>query len=114
MQKKPRINFMFLSLLFCLLWITGFVLAVDRLGKDTAEEQQRALEAAIERNITSCYALEGMFPPTLEYMKQHYGLTYDEKLFFVDYRPIAANIRPDYFIIERTPENEAFDFSRQP
>ena len=105
---------MFISLLFCVLWIAGFVIAVDRLEKNTAEEQKKALEAAIERDITSCYALEGMFPPELEYMKQHYGLSYDEQLFFVDYRPIAANIRPDYIIIERTEKNDIANLFRHP
>ena len=114
MRKKLRVNPTFLSLLLSILWIAGFVIAVNRLEQNTAEEQKKALEAAIERNITSCYALEGMFPPGLDYMKQHYGLSYDEQLFFVDYRPIAANIRPDYIVIERTAENETTGFFRRP
>ena len=31
-------------------------------------------------------------------------LTWDEKLFYVDYRPVAANIRPYYIIISLTEE----------
>ena len=54
---------------------------------------------AMERDITACYALEGMYPPDLEYIRVHYGLTYPESRFYVDYRPIASNIRPDYAVI---------------
>ena len=114
MRKKRFFNLTIASTLFCILWIAGFVVAVNRLEQNAAGEQRRALEAAIERDITSCYALEGMFPPDLEYLKQHYGLSYDEALFFVDYRPIAANIRPDYIIIERTEENQSLDFPLRP
>ena len=70
-----------------------------RMQRQHLEEQRESLEKGIERCITSCYALEGCFPPTLEYMEEHYGLHYDESVFFVDYRPVAANIRPEYFII---------------
>ena len=35
----------------------------------------------------------------LEYMEQHYGLTYDKKTFFVDYMPIAGNLYPDVTVI---------------
>ena len=61
-----------------------------RMQRQHLEEQRESLEKGIERCITSCYALEGCFPPTLEYMEEHYGL---------HYRPVAANIRPEYFII---------------
>ena len=64
------------------------------------EAQREALEQALDHAVTSCYALEGMYPPDLEYMKEHYGLVYDEDLFYVDYQPVAANIRPAYYIIE--------------
>ena len=32
-------------------------------------------------------------------MEEHYGLSYDKSQFFVDYQPVAANIRPDYFVL---------------
>ena len=37
----------------------------------------------------------------LSYMEEHYGLTYDKDLFFVDYQPIGSNIRPDVTVISR-------------
>ena len=63
--------------------------------------QQESLEKAIARDIVQCYAIEGQYPPTLQYMEEHYGLTYDKDTFFVDYQPIAANLYPDYTVILR-------------
>lgn len=82
-------------------WIAVYLLLAGTVGQKTAADQEVSLEQALDHAITSCYALEGMYPPDLDYMKEHYGLIYDEDQFYVDYRPIASNIRPDYFIILR-------------
>ena len=37
----------------------------------------------------------------LEYLKENYGLTYNEDLFYVDYRTTGANLIPDVTIIEK-------------
>ena len=61
----------------------------------------RILEKAIDRSITQCYALEGVYPDNLAYLEQEYGLTYNKEHFFVDYQYIGSNLRPDITIIER-------------
>lgn len=57
--------------------------------------------AGIKPRIVYCYATEGTYPESLEDLKAHYGLTYDEDLFFVDYQTVGANIYPDVTIIEK-------------
>ena len=37
-----------------------------------------------------------------DYIKEHYGLIYNEQLFFIDYQPIGSNIMPDVTILTRT------------
>ena len=41
---------------------------------------------------------------SLEYMEEHYGLSYNKDLFFVDYAPYASNIYPEVTIIRRQVE----------
>ena len=89
------------SLTIFALIVVFFLMAVEYSGRSTIEKQQESLENAISRDIVQCYAIEGMYPPSLEYMEQHYGLTYDKNTFFVDYQPIAANLYPDYTVILR-------------
>ncbi len=76
-----------------------FFHALSQFGRSTLLRQQESLEKALSRDIAECYAMEGMYPPSLSYMKEHYGLTYDETLFFVDYRPIGGNLYPDYVVM---------------
>ena len=97
---SPRF-FKVASVLIFALIVVFFLMAVEYSGRSTIEKQQESLENAISRDIVQCYAIEGMYPPSLEYMEQHYGLTYDKKTFFVDYQPIAANLYPDYTVILR-------------
>ncbi|MBP3274355.1 MAG: hypothetical protein J6L93_05065 [Butyrivibrio sp.] len=78
-----------------------FIQAVEHSGRSSIEKEQESLENAISRDIVQCYTLEGMYPPSLSYMEDHYGLTYDKNVFFVDYQPIAANLYPDYTVILR-------------
>ena len=67
----------------------------------TRRHQKESLERALNRSIVYCYATEGTYPESLEDLKAHYGLTYDEDLFFVDYQTVGANIYPDVTIIEK-------------
>ena len=76
-----------------------FFLAVDATGRSSIAREQESLENALARDIIQCYAIEGRYPPNLEYLEQHYGLTYDKKTFFIDYMPIAANLYPDVTIL---------------
>jgi hypothetical protein len=77
-----------------------FYFAVDASGKNTIAKQQESLESALARDIVQCYAIEGMYPPDLAYLENHYGLVYDKKTFFVDYQPIASNLYPDVTVIK--------------
>ena len=82
--------------------VTGvFYQGIESLSSSTQKRQKESLENALIRNITYCYAVEGSYPESLDYLKEHYGLTYDEDRFFVDYQVIGANILPDITIVEK-------------
>ena len=74
---------------------------ISSISEGTRKRQKESLENAVMRSITHCYAVEGTYPSSLEYLKENYGLTYDETVFFVDYQTIGSNILPDVTIIER-------------
>ncbi|MDE5910574.1 MAG: hypothetical protein K2H52_17865 [Lachnospiraceae bacterium] len=78
-----------------------FVLSLSFIGDSTVSRQKESLETALNRDIIHCYAVEGFYPPSLTYIEEHYGLTYNHDLFFVDYQPIGSNMRPDVTILVR-------------
>lgn len=84
-----------------LLLLVLFWQGITSIDETTLQKQQESLETAVTRSIIQCYATEGAYPPSLEYLTEHYGLTYNQELFFIDYRPVGSNIMPDVTIIRR-------------
>ena len=85
-------------LIFCLL-------AFQPVSARNAEEQRLRVEQAVRRAAVQCYALEGAYPPDVVYLKEHYGVRYDESRFFVHYRAEGANLPPDIMVIDSTSSN---------
>jgi hypothetical protein len=52
--------------------------------------------------------VEGTYPPSLEYLKEHYGLIYDEESYYIDYTAIGSNIMPDVTILPRSKSEIGF------
>lgn len=76
-----------------------FFQGIRTVDDTTSAEQAKSLEQAIRRSIVQCYAVEGTYPPSLDYLKEHYGIFYDSDRFYVDYTSIGSNIMPDITII---------------
>lgn len=79
------------------LFLSGVSMVSDR----TDIEEEETLRRAINRGIVHCYSIEGAYPENLQYLKDCYGLTYNEEIFFVDYQVLGSNILPDVTIIDR-------------
>lgn len=86
-----------LAFALCLFVFAG---AVMYLSEGSTERQKETLEKALTNAITECYAEEGRYPESLEYLVENYRVTYDEERFFIDYQVRGQNIRPDVTIIE--------------
>lgn len=85
----------FVLILFLFLW------GIQSVNKTSHEKQQESLENALNRSISQCYAVEGIYPPSLDYIMEHYGLTYDKKIFFVDYNYYGDNLLPEITVIRK-------------
>lgn len=99
MNKKP---YMTILSVFCIaVALFLFIKAADSISTANDAEQAEILEQALTRSITACYALEGAYPPNINYLVEHYGLTYDKAEYFIDYQYIGSNLRPDVTIIKK-------------
>ena len=79
------------------LWVISGTLA-GRADNESLELAARF----IRRAAVQCYALEGAYPPSLDYLKTYYGVTVDEDRCFVDYQYVAANLMPDITVLPRS------------
>lgn len=78
-----------------------FWLGVSQLEQGKQSEDLRQLEQALRRTAVACYAAEGQYPPTLDHMRQFYGLQYDESRFQVYYHAFASNLMPEITVLEK-------------
>ena len=83
-----------------LLW---FATAVDSLDSGRSQEDLRQLEETLRRSCVACYAAEGVYPPDVDYLKEHYGRQIDERRYTVRYMAFAENLMPDITVLENAP-----------
>ena len=92
-------------------WMTGLLAAgillllagLTHLDRDHSQEDIRLLEQVLRRTAVACYAVEGVYPPDVAYMREHYGLTYDEDRYVVHYDLVASNFMPEITVMEKMP-----------
>ena len=70
------------------------LVGLTRLDRGRNREDIRQLEQVLRRTAVACYAVEGIYPPDVAYMREHYGLTYDESRYVVHYDLVASNFMP--------------------
>ena len=80
-----------------------FSSAVDSLNSGRSEEDLRQLEETLRRGCVACFAAEGAYPTSLDYLKEHYGLQIDEERYTVKYSAFAENLMPDITVLENMP-----------
>lgn len=104
-ENKKRIlsSVNFSALLFIAVLVV-FIIAVSDFADSNAANQKEILTDAINRDIVHCYAIDGSYPPSLDYIEEHYGLIYDHDRFLIDYEVMGSNLMPNVTIIERSPE----------
>ncbi len=79
-----------------------FLRTVTNVSFGQREEGRQQLEDALRRTAVAVYAAEGIYPPDLAYMQEHYGIRIDEERYKVAYRVIASNLMPDITVFTRT------------
>ena len=80
-----------------------FAAALNSLSDGRAEEDMRQLEETLRRGCVACYAAEGVYPPTVDYLQEHYGVQIDPDRYTVRYSVFAENRMPDITVLENEP-----------
>ena len=81
--------------------LTVLAAALLNVKNSSALSGTERLEESVRRTVVACYATEGMYPESVEYLKEHYGLQIDDDRYFVGYRLFADNLMPDITVTER-------------
>lgn len=80
--------------------VWALLTALSNLKSGSTDEGRRQLENTVRTAAATCYAVEGMYPPTLAYLEEHYGVQIDTKRYTVYYDAFAENLMPDITVLE--------------
>ena len=84
------------------------------VSRTSIQEQKASVERAIQKSLINCYAVEGVYPSSLGYLEEHYGLIVDHDKYVIDYQTIGSNIRPTVLVVRRgEAPDEAMGAERQ-
>ena len=78
-----------------------FLMGISNLTEGQADEDKRQLEEVLRRAAVACYAAEGIYPPDLAYLEEHYGIQINEERYVVSYDALAENLMPDITVLEK-------------
>ena len=99
-RKQKRTGL--LALLLALVLLAGLtVLVFGHTGRDVSEEGAAAIRETVRRNALQCYAVEGVYPPDLQYLQDNYGLQINTKDYLVVYDCFASNLPPTIRVVVR-------------
>lgn len=108
-KKRRRWPVALAGVLTAILLTFGFWLFAGGSGRDAREDGARALKAAIQSAALQCYVVEGVYPPGLEYMEEHYGLQINREDYYVTYNAFASNLPPEVTVVSK-PGNKGGRF----
>ena len=81
--------------------IVGFVALVGSLTASAGGQESQLVYDAVKNAALTCYAVEGTYPETLDYLRENYSLAYNTDRFVVDYEAFASNVMPIINVWER-------------
>ena len=90
-----------IKLLSIVLVLVAAVLLVNRI--DTAQDAAETdiVRDAVKNAALTCYAVEGAYPDSVDYLREHYHLAYDEDRYMITYDAFASNMIPDIWVTEK-------------
>ena len=85
-----------LALIACML--AAAVALYAWLGRVQDRNETETVRNAIREAALTCYAVEGAYPDSVDYLREHYRLAYDTERYFVTYDAFASNLIPDIWV----------------
>ena len=80
--------------------ISAFVYGSLSIEAGSDEQGFKTLEDTIRRACVHCYAVEGQYPPNLQYLEEHYGLNINSDKYTVYYYQVSSNLMPDITVLK--------------
>lgn len=92
-ERGQNRGLLFAVIVFVLLAL-AFLVSLSVASRKNDIHEREMMSDALRRAIVTCYAVEGKYPPDLDYIYENYGVRIDASRYVVFYDVIAANVMP--------------------
>lgn len=76
-------------------------LGINKFERILNEQNLLLTKQAIHKAVIQCYANEGYYPDSLEYLEENYYLSINYDTYYVYYNPVASNLMPEVEVFRR-------------
>ncbi len=84
----------------------GICALINRVGSASDSTEKELVRDAVRSAAITCYAVEGAYPMGLDYLKENYGLRYNEDAYQVVYDAFASNVMPSILVLDQGGDGE--------
>ena len=105
-RRKSQTKGYLLSAAALLLLVGVFAAGALACAGKAGQKGEESLRRAVTRASVQCYAIEGRYPPSVEYLEENYGVRIDRDRYNVFYNGFASNVMPE-IVINPIEEEEA-------
>lgn len=103
-NRSGNVKLLISVLIFCFVLFLFFG-GLSSVTKTASKKELESLKQAVIQSSVQCYALEGFYPESLDYLEDHYGITYDKDKYIVSYEVTASNLMPSVMVIPLKEED---------
>ena len=100
------------AILIFVVLIIAFIFLVNTITTRGDGRELDIVRDAVKNAALTCYAVEGMYPDDIQYLRDHYNLSFNEDRdhynlsfnedkYVVYYEPFASNVIPTIQVVER-------------
>ena len=101
LSGKNQVHIRLIMLGTALIIILATLAGLDSFWKGHSASRPEDIQKAILDACVQCYALEGSYPPSLEYLENHYGLILDRDKYYFYYEVFASNVMPNVEVFRK-------------
>lgn len=87
--------------LLVLVLIFASVHLMQGIDDDMTKTATQSIRRAVIDSAVQCYAVEGAYPSTMDYLESNYGLQINHEDYIVSYEAFASNVAPDVRVLVR-------------
>ena len=89
------------SLSISIIFVLCLSLSFGSLKEKSTKDDIQRINDGIKQSILECYAIEGKYPESIDYLSENYGIYLNSDLYQIHYRYLGSNMIPEFGVFEK-------------